>query len=123
MPLYTHARQFAHLAGRSDPDIRALARRAMLRRPGLIRVVQLRNVTVVAGMVAAMTLLGRRGGLGVGGAMQGVGFAMMAAGAGATAFVLLWHLVWVNTVLDRVTQDEVQRPDAEPGAAPDRGGM
>jgi hypothetical protein len=126
MPLYTHARQFPHLMGRSDPDIRALARRAVLRRPRLVRVVRLWNVAVVAGMVATAAVLGRvgrDGGPGVGGAMLGVGFAVMAAGAGATAVILLWNLVWVNTVLYRVTRDEVQRQDAEPGAAADGGGM
>jgi hypothetical protein len=109
MPVYTHARQFPHLAGMADADIRELARRAMGRRPDLARIMRLRNVAVVGGMVAAAALLGRGGGPGVGGAMQRVGGAMMVAGACATAALLLWNLVWVNTVLFRLTRDEVER--------------
>ena len=121
MPLYTHARQFPHLAGRSDPAIRTLARRAMARRPWVVWVVRLRNAAVVAGMIAAMMLLGWSGRPGVGGVMQGFELAMMTVGAGATAFVLFWNVVWINTVLYRVTQDEVQRPDAEQRVGSDGG--
>jgi hypothetical protein len=121
MPLYVHARQFPHLAGRSDPAIRTLARRAMARRPWMLWVLRLRNVSVFAGMIAAIMLLRWSGRPGGGGVMQGFGFAMMAAGAGATAFVLFWNLVWINTVLYRVTQDEVQRPDAEQRPGSDGG--
>ena len=115
MPLYSHACQFPHLAGRSDPAIRTLARRAMARRPWMVWVVRLRNASVVAGMIAAIMLLRRDGQPDGGGVMRGFGFAMMAAGAGATAFVLFWNLVWINNVLYRVTQDEEQRPGAEQG--------
>lgn len=121
MPLYMHARQFPHLAGLSDAHIRAVARRAMSRRPDLRRLVRVRNAVVLAGMVAAMLLLGRGSEPGVGGAMQGVGFAMMLAGAGATAVVLVWNLVWVNTVLYQLTRDEVELPDAEPATAAHHG--
>jgi hypothetical protein len=31
------------------------------------------------------------------------------AGAGATAALLLWNGVWVNTVLFRLTRDEAER--------------
>lgn len=69
----------------------------------------MRNVALVVGMLATVALSDRGSGSSFGDAMQGVGFAMMAAGAGGTAFVLLWNLVWVNTVLYRLTWDEVQR--------------
>jgi hypothetical protein len=105
-------RQFPHLAGMADADIRALARRALARRPDLVRLLRVRNVVVFVGMVAAAALLGRGGGPGVGGAMQGVGWGLMAAGAGATAALLLWNPVWVNTVLFRLTRAEVERSRA-----------
>jgi hypothetical protein len=112
MPVYTHARQFPHLAGMADADIRALARRAMARRRDLVRVMRLRNAVVFVGMVAAAALLGRGGGPGAGKAMQRAGAAMMVAGAGGTAALLLWNLVWVNTVLFQLTRDEVERSRA-----------
>ena len=112
MPVYTHARQFPHLVGMADADIRELARRAMARRPDLVRVVRLRNAVVFVCMVAAAAMLGRGGGPGVGKAMQAAGRAMMIAGAVATVTLLLWNLVWVNTVLFRLTRDEVERSRA-----------
>jgi hypothetical protein len=93
----------------ADADIRVLARRAMARRPDLVRVVRLRNAIVFVGIVAVAALLGRGGGPGIGGAMRAAGKAMMVAGLGGTAALLVWNLVWVNTVLFRLTRDEVER--------------
>jgi len=96
--MYTHARQFPHLAGMSDPDIRELARRAMSRRPNLIRIWRIRTVVVLIAMAAgavAMKWAGMR-----------LGTALMVAGGTATAALVAWNAVWLNTILFRVTNEE-----------------
>jgi hypothetical protein len=99
---YAHARQFPHLAGLDDARIREVVIRGMGRRPGLVRVHKLRNAAVVIGMLLATALLARLSSL-------NLGMIMGLVGAVATAFILCWNLVWVNTVLYRVTLEEVGR--------------
>jgi hypothetical protein len=56
--VYTHARQFPHLAGLNDQQIRALARNAMSKRPGYVRLVRAKNAVVIGGMgVGAIALI------------------------------------------------------------------
>jgi hypothetical protein len=64
-------------------------------------VMQTRNVVILGGMSAAI-LLGRN-----------LGFAMLVSGAIATVAVLSWNVVWVNTVLFRITKEEAQFEDAQ----------
>ena len=98
--MYFHARQFPHFNGRSDEEIRAVARRAMQRHPRTIRLMNVRNAAVLLGMPAAAFLLRWL-------TSWNTGIVLMIVGGIATAAVLLWNLVWVNTVLFRLTQEEV----------------
>jgi hypothetical protein len=98
--MYTHARQFPHLAGKSDDEIRAIARRAMARNPRLRSIAVWRNRVVFSGMAAAIILL-------VLGAGWKLSRSMMWTGGVATALVLIWNVVWVNTVLFRITKEEL----------------
>jgi hypothetical protein len=100
--MYTHARQFPHLAGLDDVRVREIAARGMSRRPDLVRIHRLRSVALMTGMIAAMALLSYFSSL-------KLGLILMLVGGIATAFLLCWNLVWVNTVLYRVTRDEIQR--------------
>jgi len=97
--MYTHARQFAHLAGKSDEDIRVLVRHALTGRPNLSRVLRVRNRIVYGGMLASAILARQLTSL-------DLGIILLAIGCAATAFVICWNLVWVNTVLYRITQPE-----------------
>ena len=94
--MYTHARQFPHLAGQDDGAIRSLARRGLDRRPVLRWVLRGR---IVAALGAAL--------LAVAGSEAVGPRAMMVGGGTALAVLLGWNLVWVNTVLFRVTRAEV----------------
>jgi hypothetical protein len=98
--LYTHARQFPHLDGLSDPEIRAIARRAMDRHPKLRMIMRTRNVVVLGSIAATISaaLLFRRN----------LGLAMMVSGALGTLALLAWNVVWVNTVLFRITKEEAE---------------
>jgi hypothetical protein len=100
--MYTHARQFPHLAGLGDARIREVVIRGMGRRPGLVRIHRLRNAAVVTGMVLATALLARLSSL-------NLGMILGLVAAVATAIVLSWNLLWVNTVLYGVTLEEVGR--------------
>jgi hypothetical protein len=97
--MYTHARQFPHLAGMTDSDVRELVRRAMRRRPRSIRALRVRNAIIYAGMVAAAGFLAPRAGM-------GVGAALIVVGTAGTLAIIAWNLFWVNTVLFRVTKEE-----------------
>src|SRR5262245_13856897 len=99
--MYTHARQFPHVAGLRDDKIRGVARRAMQRHPHYRRTIRARNIVVLLAMALGTGLLNAIAG------MQ-VGLALMIVGAAATVFVLVWNLVWVNTVLFRITQEEME---------------
>ncbi len=112
--LFTHARQFPHLAGRGDGEIRGLVRRGMDRCPALRRVLRLRNVAVLSTLgIAVLYALPRSPQVGdavqPGDALRDIGRLLMICGGAATAIVLLWNLIWVNTVLFRLTQIEAGR--------------
>jgi hypothetical protein len=100
--MYTHARQFPHLAGLNDARIREVVSRGMGRRPDLVRIHKLGRAAIMIGMIVATALLARLSSL-------ELGMILLLAGAVATAIVLAWNLVWVNTVLYRATLDEVGR--------------
>lgn len=100
--MYTHARQFPHLNGLSDHEIRKLAHSAMIRHPNLIRMMRFRNAALYLSMIVAAALLGRYSNM-------GLGIVLVSVGLAATAFVLLWNLIWLNFVLFRITRDEVER--------------
>jgi putative flippase GtrA len=97
--MYTHARQFPHLARKSDSEIRELVRREMIRRPTLIRAMQIRNVALLVLVILTVAGLVRYAGL-------TLGPAMIATGASATVLVLLWNFVWVNCVIFKITQPD-----------------
>jgi hypothetical protein len=82
--MYTHARQFPHLAGRSDTEIIELARRGMIRRPHLIRIMRIRNATILIGIVVAAALLARFSRL-------QIGVILMMVGGISSAFIVLWN--------------------------------
>ena len=98
--MYTHARQFPHLAGLDDARIREVVLRGRGRRPGLVRIHRLFRAAVMIGMVLATALLARLSSL-------ELGMILLLVGAVATAIVLSWNLVWVHTILYRVTLEEV----------------
>jgi hypothetical protein len=95
--IYTHARQFPHLTGKPDAEIRSIAQAAMRQRPRLLLILRLRNTLIVVGMVVGGVLLARSSTLSSGAIL------MLIGGAG-TAIILVWNLVWVNTVLFSVTK-------------------
>jgi len=98
--MYTHARQFPHLSGMSDADIRLLARRAMARRPAWSVLFRCRNIAIVVIMIGIATLLISLAG-------WRLGESLMLAGAVGIAMVLCWNIVWVNTVLYQLTKQEL----------------
>ena len=99
--MYTHARQFPHLAGLNDQQIRALARNAMAKRPRYALIIRLRNAVVIASMLLATAALNKLAG-------TSIGLSLMIVGAICTAFVMAWNLVWVNTVMWRITREEMK---------------
>jgi hypothetical protein len=101
--MFTHARQFPHLAGKTDDEIRALARRCMDKNPRLRSILRARNRVMFLAMGVAILALITVGG-------WKLGQSMLVAGAVATAFVLIWNTVWVNTVLYKITEEEVNSP-------------
>src|SRR4051812_45689886 len=108
--MYTHARQFPHLSGLSDDEIRAIAGRAFVRHPYYARLRRVRNrLLIVAIGVTVAAWVYWSGERRIGELMMTVGTGMMAAGGAAFVFVLVWNLIWVNTVLYRLTDEEVSR--------------
>ena len=97
--MYTHARQFPHLAGRSDDEIRAVARRAYAREPRWARLMRMRNVVLLVAMFSAILGMSRTG--------FDPGLSMMLGGGVATMLILLWNVIWVNKVLFLLTNDQV----------------
>lgn len=97
--MYTHARQFPHLAGKTDEQIRALVSQGMLKRPKYITVMRARNRALFAVMLGAVIGLVRMGN-------WRWGAALMLVGAVATFVVLLWNLVWVNVVVFKITKED-----------------
>ena len=92
----THARQFPHLAGREDEEIRSLVRRGLDRRPALRWPYRIRIAAALAAALLAVAVF------------EAVGpRAMMIGGAAALTVLLCWNLVWLNTVVWRVTRAEV----------------
>jgi hypothetical protein len=90
----------SHLAGLDDARIREVVICGMRRRPGLVRIHRLFRAAVMIGMVLATALLARLSSL-------EPGMILLLVGAVATATVLSWSLVWVHTILYRVTLEEV----------------
>ena len=95
--IYTHARQFPHLAGKPDSEIRCIARAGLQQHPRLLLTMRLRNMLIVSGMAIGGVFLARS-------ATLSLGAILMLVGGVGTAIILCWNLVWVNTVLFRVTQ-------------------
>jgi hypothetical protein len=100
MTIYVHARQFPHLAGKAEREIRILARRAMDKHPRLIRTMRLRNAAIMLGMTIAGVLLGRRSDL-------TIGAILVLLGAVGSVVILCWNLVWLNTVVYKLTAREI----------------
>ncbi|MDX1948841.1 MAG: hypothetical protein SFU86_25865 [Pirellulaceae bacterium] len=108
--MYLHARQFPHLAGKSDVEIRAIARSAMIRNPRLIRIMRLRNFTILAGLAVAIIVVTLFSGTNASGdTLVRFGLTLVVIGTIFTAAVLAWNLIWVNTVVFRITREEVAR--------------
>lgn len=107
--MYFHARQFPHLAGKSDAEIYDIAQRAMRRNPGLGRAMRIRNLAIYFGIVAAGAWLFSYSNWSMGGSsMVNLGVGLIIVGVSVTAIVLAWNLVWLNTVVFRITRDEVE---------------
>jgi hypothetical protein len=100
--MYTHCRQFPHLQGRSDDEIRAIVRRALDERPAYRKAMRVRNFLVLA-ILASVVLAFQDG------PKKRFGYAMMYTGMATTAFVLTWNVVWVNVVLYRLTNPNAEK--------------
>jgi len=111
----SHARQSPHLSGMSDPEIRTLAQRAMSQHPRTRLIRRVRNIAVLLGMLAGYLILTWRFDVD-----YDPGSAMMIVGGVGTIFVLIWNLVWVNTVLFRLTRLEVGEQEPPNGSPPAR---
>jgi hypothetical protein len=98
--MYTHAREYPHLAGKTDDEIRAIARQGMDGKPQLRTIMRTRNLAVFSAMGVSIIALMIAGG-------WSLGQSMLVAGGVATAFLLIWNVVWVNTVLFQITKDAV----------------
>jgi len=83
-----------------DEQIRALTRQAMAKRPNYARVMRARNAAVILGMLLGPMILIQIANL-------RLGTALVIAGAVGTLVLLLWNMIWVNTVLFRITREEV----------------
>ena len=95
--MYTHCRQFPHLQGLSDAEIRQRVNKALAERPHLIRLMRYRNrILVVAMALAAYLLYDPQ--------RSNLGFTLMVIGGTAFTFILLWNVVWLNRILFRATQ-------------------
>jgi hypothetical protein len=94
--VFTHCRQFPHLAGLSDDEIRQRVRDSLAQRPRLIALRRMRNVAVIL-LMALVQFAAYRG--------EGtLGLSLMIAGAAGTGFVLVSNLIWINSVLFRITK-------------------
>lgn len=100
MKVYSHARQFPHLAGKTDAEIRLIARRAIGKRPGLALLMRARNVAIILGMIMGGALLRRHGDL-------SKGAILMVIGGAGFLLTLCWNFVGVNKVLYKLTEREV----------------
>lgn len=101
MAIYLHARRFPHLSGIDDDRIRDLLRRGLVKRPGLVRLMQIRNRAGFVLMVLAAMALDEW-------VTEDLGLALMIAGSSATVLLLAWNLVWVNRVVFPITKEELE---------------
>lgn len=97
--MYMHARQFPHLQGKTDQEIRLIVFQGLEKRPKYRSLMRARNVIVILVMVIGPAAL-------VSGGLK-LGLSMMIVGGLATALVLVWNLVWLNTILFRLTEEEL----------------
>jgi hypothetical protein len=106
--MYTHAREFPHLRGKSDAEIVAIFRRGLDKHPKYRKLMRARNVIVIFLLapigVAGLILLGG----------FTLGYALIAVGLALTLFVLVWNVVWVNTVVFKLTEEERKAGDEAP---------
>jgi hypothetical protein len=100
--MYLSARQFPHLKGKSDEEIRELMRRGMERRPGLTRLLRAARGLVLAGMAVSIALIEWL-------AKPRMGFSLLVSGAGATLLLLVINFVWLNWGLFPLTKEEAAR--------------
>jgi hypothetical protein len=95
--MYTHCRQFPHLQGLPDAEIRQRVSKALVERPHLLRVMRYRNrLQIVAMALGAYLLYDPQ--------RSNLGFTLMLIGGIAFIFILLWNVVWLNRILFRITQ-------------------
>lgn len=99
--MYTHVRQFPRLLGRSEDEIRAVVRRAFDKRPGYRTVIRVRAFVILAILIGVVVAYR-------GAPQKQLGYALMIAGVGTTALVLIWNLFWLNVVLFRLTEQETR---------------
>jgi hypothetical protein len=109
--MYTHARQFPHLAGRSNEEVVAIYRRALKKRPKywslwILHYVVIFFAIVPLEIVALQKLAGIR-----------LNNAYIIAGVSILLMGFSWNAVWVNTVAFKITKEEVEhsgRSDSPP---------
>jgi hypothetical protein len=84
----------------SDAEIRAVARRAIVKHPRYIvlRKIQLALTCFLMVATAGFSVM----------AKLEVGVALALGGLVGTAFILTWNTVWTNTALYRITREEMQ---------------
>ena len=95
--MYTHCRQFPHLQGRNDDEIRAIIRYSLDKRPAYRFAMRARNVVVLATLVGVFAAY-------LDAPPPQLGRALILAGVIATAVVLAWNVLWVNLVLFKLTE-------------------
>jgi hypothetical protein len=106
--MYTHCRQFPHLVGRSDGDIRSLVRNGMAKRPHLIRIMRVRNIAVLLCMIAIAAVLVWVRPFDPDSTATLTGATLIISGGVGTVLLLIWNLIWVNTVLWKLTLEETK---------------
>jgi hypothetical protein len=101
MPLYFHARQFPHLAGKTDAEIKQLVTESLAKRPSVLSVARGKYPVFLAALVivAAFMVLVRG---------WQVGPALMGAATSVFLLLLVWGYCWVNIVLFRITQEDLR---------------
>jgi hypothetical protein len=74
---------------------------------------RIRNLVVLGGMFLTIAWIAAPTGVAfTGDSLIRFGVSLMIVGAVFTAFLLAWNLVWVNTVIFRITREEVERGNA-----------
>jgi hypothetical protein len=95
------------LQGLSDNQVRAVAGLAMRRRPRLMLLMKLRTIAILGAMFTLVWAFQNTGDKWLGREFVSLGTSLIVAGGLGTLAVVVWNFVWVNTVLFRITKEEI----------------